>query len=349
MCSNLNSNPQTALPWLTACPCTGLNVNAQYTNRPVLVGHARSLCSEAFPEWNKLLPSGGVREEERASIRDMLALKVHAVEARTASVRVQLRAAGAAVVVASARLPPKLNPVVQSLMTAVLQADGDEEQQVSGQRLARLVAVCLACGRKKVASKIAMNLCKFVAAGVVSQQTKGDDDDASRTRAAAGALACVVSSRGDSVWSDLPALLPCLQLPIAAVVGASEADLSAAVLEGACAAALVAAIAQRLHEGAIGEVLGLAPSLLSSLVRIPTGRSPSLWRRLWSADAHLSAGLCCADTESPLLAHYTAALKAVAARRPHVVMADVVRLVLPVLRDPTATGLAACVSVVQYV
>ena len=42
-------------------------------------------------------------------------------------------------------------------------------------------------------------------------------------------------------------------------------------------------------------------------------------------------------------------LKAVAARRPHVVMADVVRLVLPVLRDPTATGLAACVSVVQYV
>lgn len=72
-------SPASATVPTHAC-CAGLDIAPAPDAPTVHVAHARQLATDSFAKWDKMLPPGRVRQEERRAIRDLLLLKVHMID-----------------------------------------------------------------------------------------------------------------------------------------------------------------------------------------------------------------------------------------------------------------------------
>ncbi|RLV95810.1 TATA-binding protein-associated factor MOT1 [Spathaspora sp. JA1] len=126
--------------------------------------NAEKLCSETFPKLKKSL-SAAYRLSANQALDDAkhrITIAIEEARSASSSRTISIMAAFASAVLALSGVPPKLNPIIKSLMESVKSEETTILQKRSVRAMARLIKELKIAGKQGAADKIVKNLCAFL-------------------------------------------------------------------------------------------------------------------------------------------------------------------------------------------
>ncbi|EGW33142.1 uncharacterized protein SPAPADRAFT_137527 [Spathaspora passalidarum NRRL Y-27907] len=126
--------------------------------------NAEKLCSEIFPKLKKSLSTSYRLTANQAldDAKHRITIAIDEAKSASNSRVTSIMAAFASAVLALSGVPPKLNPVIKSLMESVKSEETSVLQKRSVRAMARLIKELKVAGKQGAADKIVKNLCAFL-------------------------------------------------------------------------------------------------------------------------------------------------------------------------------------------